>query len=269
MNELEEIFQRVIDSFPLEQKRIPVEISKKKSTLAKDTQDYQKAVAENDKYLMRVYQDILRSDEYDLRTYEEKSSFLRRPIKEDFIYRWQQRDKFSKEVAIYADKNEMLCFHGTDILGAKHILASGQISSGADRLGHHTSFDPRGRISVTDKDTVDTSVGQYMNMIGNFLYPAGCLFVVKPKDKAEYDNLSSRGWIIENVDFKSNPDRLIAIVTTPENQARVKEWAHENGVETDKVMKFESFIQRCKEHSRETSKGRTHAIGKSQEQSYS
>ena len=178
MDELEEIFQKTVEFYKIEKQRVPIEIGKKKATLDRDTQDYQKAVADNDSHLIRGYQHILKEDEYDLKTYEEKSSFLREPTREDFLYRWQQRNEFPQKVASCVDEHKMLCFHGTDIFGAKRILESGQISSGADRMGHATSFDPPGRISVTNKDTLDTSVGQYMNLIDNFLYPAGCLFVV-------------------------------------------------------------------------------------------
>lgn len=204
--------------------------------------------------MIRGYQDILKEDEYELKTFEEKSSFLREPTKEDFTYRWQQCTEFSQKVARFADESEMLCFHGTDIFGARHILESGQISSGADRLGRATSYDPPGRISVTNKDTVYTSVDHYMNLTGNFLYPAGCLFVVKPKDKAEYDQLSSTGWMIDNVNFKDNPDRLVAIITTPENIERINDWAQKSNIDTAKIMNFEGFIKRCKEHIVENSK---------------
>ena len=221
MDEMEEIFQHCLNSYSIEEKKIPVEISKKKATLARDVQDYQKAVAENDKSMIRGYQDIIKEDEYELKTFEEKSSFF-----------------------------------GTDIFGAKHILESGQISSGVDRLGHATSFDPRGKISATNKDTVDTSVGTYMNLTANFLYPAGCLFVVKPKDKTEYDQLSSTGWMIDNVDFKTNPDRLVAIVTTPENIERVNGWAQKSNIDTAKVMNFEGFIKRCKSRNPKDPRGK-------------
>ena len=263
MDELEEIFQRYVKSYFIEEKRIPVEISKKKAALARDKEEYQKAVDNNDKHLIHCYQEILKDDEYDLHAYEEKSSFLREPSKEDFLYRWKQREEFPQKVATYADENEMLCFHGTDIFGAKHIIKSGQISSGVDRLGHATSFDPRGRISVTNNDTVDTSVGQYMNLISNFLYPSGCLFVVTAKDKAEYNQLSSGGWMIENVDFRLNPDRLVAIITTPENKERINEWAQKSNIDTGKIMDFEGFIKRCKDRNPKYSQSKIQACEKS------
>ena len=249
MEEIEEIFQHCLNKYSVEKKRIPIEINRQKTAMAKDLEDYQKAIAENDRSLIRGYQNMLRDKEYELKAYEEKSSFLREPTKEDISYRWQQCEGFSQKVAQYADENEMLCFHGTDIFGAKHIIESGKISSGADRLGHATSFDPPGKISVTNKDTVDTSVKNYMSLIGDFLYPAGCLFVVKPKDKPEYDKLSSSGWMIDNVDFKENPDRLVAIVTTPENIERVSQWAGKGGIDSSKVMLFEKFVERCKSNS--------------------
>ena len=75
-------------------------------------------------------------------------------------------------------------------------------------------------ISATNMDTIETYVGLYMMLTDNYCYPSGCLFVIVAKNKDEYDNLSS-GWMIDNVDFKENPKRLVAIITTPENIEKV------------------------------------------------
>lgn len=214
-------------------------------SLKKNNTEYQKAIAENDKATTAAYRDILSTSMYEIQTLKEKQAFLREPTVNDYLYRMQQKLTFASKVARYARHKEMLCFHGTDILGAKRIIESGKISSGADRPGYSTSFDPHGKISVTDKDTVGTSVEQYMNLTGSFSYPAGCLFVVKAKDKTEYDKLPSTGWMIDNVDFKDNPNRLAAIVTTPENIETVKKWAQKNHIDAGKVMNFEKFIEKC------------------------
>ncbi|MBQ7285122.1 MAG: hypothetical protein IJW72_02590, partial [Alphaproteobacteria bacterium] len=126
------------------------------------------------------------------------------------------------------------------------------ISSGADRFGRATSFDPPGKISATNKDTAETSIRQYMRLTDNFCYPAGCLFVVTAKNKEEYDNLPS-GWMIDNIDFKENSDRLIAVITTPENIARVRNWAKEGGIKTSKIMDFDDFISQYQQQNKQKS----------------
>lgn len=136
----------------------------------------------------------------------------------------------------------MLCFHGTTIFGAKNILLSNTISSGADRLGRSTSFDGPGEISVTNKDTVETSVGIYMRLNDNYCYPAGCLFVIKAKDKDEYDKMPSK-WTIKNVDFRKNPERLVSVITTPENLETVRTWAKDGNIDINKIIDFDTFTK--------------------------
>ena len=109
-------------------------------------------------------------------------------------------------------------------------------------LPYKPSFDGPGEISVTNKDTVETSVGIYMRLNDNYCYPAGCLFVIKAKDKDEYDKMPVK-WTIKNVDFREDPERLVAVVTTPENIERVSGWAKDGGINTDKIMDFDTFIK--------------------------
>ena len=235
--------QEYIDYYNHEKRRIPVNIAKYKKEVDVAEKELQTAIAAGDKRLIYGYSDILKQNKRDLSYYEEMSSFLREPNEDDIRYREHQEDNFPKKIKQMLSDDMAFCFHGTGIVGAKNILLSGEISSGADRTGHATSFDPPGRISVTNKDTVDTSVGIYMGMNGSgYCYPAGCLFVLLPQSKAEYDALSGSGWMIKNVNFKENSDRLVAVVTTPENIERVQGWAKKGGVDVSKVMDFDAFV---------------------------
>lgn len=259
MDDIDDLLQRYVNAYQVEQKRIPVELAKYRKEINEEEKELQAAIAAGDRRLIYGYQDMLKHSKYDFISYQEKVSFLREPIKEDIQYRYRQRREFPQKIATLSE-DMMLCFHGTDLKGAKHILSSGAISSGADRTGRATSFDPPGLISVTNKDTVDTSVSTYMNIDGNYCYPAGCLFVVTPADKVEYAALSSSGWMIKNVDFKTQPDRLVSVVTTPENIDKVKNWAHLGGVDVSKVMDFDNFVRK---YSLQNDKGLSLAVQKS------
>ena len=81
-----------------------------------------------------------------------------------------------------------------------------------------------------------------MHLVDDFYYPAGCIFVVTAKDQEEYKNLPS-GWMICNVDFRKNPERLVAIISTPENMERLTQWANEGEIDSSKVMDFDKFIR--------------------------
>jgi len=62
-----------------------------------------------------------------------------------------------------------------------------------------------------------------------------------PKDE-EDANLAEQK-LMRNVNFRKTPHRLFAIITTPENIERVKEWAKSGGINPSKVHDFDSFIK--------------------------
>lgn len=242
--DIDDELKRWTNSYQMTKQRIPLETDRLKKEISETEQGLQNAIKDGKKFYIDEWMKILKQAKYELMSYEERVSFLREPTKDDILYRERQRQEFSKKAGKILSSDLMLCFHGTSISGAKHIIQSGEISSSVDRLGRQTSFDPRGLFSVTNKDTVDTSVGIYMHLNDSYCYPAGCLFVVLPENKEEYQKLSSTGWMIKNVNFKENPDRLNAIITTPENIQKVTQWAQEAGVDTKKIVDFDGFIDK-------------------------
>lgn len=255
----DELLQKYMAAYQKELERVPVNLARYQKEVDDAEKELRAAIASGDKHLVCGYQDVLKQSKYDLISYRERSSFLREPTRDDIQYRNRQRSEFPEKIK-NLDEGKMLCFHGTDINGAKHILLSGKISSGADRTGRSTSFDPPGKISVTNKDTVDTSVSTYMNIDANYCYPAGCLFVVTPADRGEYEALSGIGWMIRNVDFKTQPDRLVSVVTTPENLDKVRDWARQGGIDTSKIMDFDAFVHK---YHAQNDKGLSLAVRKS------
>ena len=240
--EIEDYFQKSLNHFDRRKKEVPITIAKLSKALNETEQEYKEALVNGTKYIIKEYERILNQDKYKLENYKDISQLLREPQREDIEYRIRQFEEFPSQIAKKIADDKMLCFHGTTIVGAKNIMRTGEISSGADRFGRSTSFDPPGKISVTNKDTIDTSVRQYMRLIDDFCYPAGCIFVISAKNKEEYQNLSS-GWMIDNVSFKNEPERLVAVISTPENMGRLKQWENEGGIDTSKIMDFDSFIR--------------------------
>lgn len=248
-----DILQASIDSYEREKSRVSIQTAKYKKYISEIEADLNDAISSGaGDFIVNEYKRVLQQERYEAKSFMEQVSFLRRPIQKDIDYRLKQREQYHQRLANVLSHDEMLCFHGTTLIAAKNILVSGEISSGADRFGKSTSFDPPGKISVTNKDTAETSIGMYMRLNDNYCYPAGCLFVVSAKDKEEYDNLSS-GWMIKNVNFRENPDRLVAVITTPENLERVSGWARDGKVDEAKVMDFDKFINNYQQQkSRET-----------------
>lgn len=98
-------------------------------------------------------------------------------------------------------------------------------------------------MSVTVPKTIETTVRGYTHLHDNQNLPAGCIFVLLPRDE-EDAKTGETSMLMGNVDFKAEPDRLYGIITTPENLERVSQWAQEYGVDlTDKLHDFDGFIK--------------------------
>lgn len=163
---------------------------------------------------------------------------------------------FSKELKEKLSKESTLCFHGcSHIYRVKAILKQGQISSSVDRLGFQTSYDVDEQVSVTTRSSIDVTMESYVGLTSNSSFPAGALFVIKPKDEQKIE--SSKSLLIGNVDFKTNPERLVAIISTSENKKRIIEWCKASGVLKEKVYTFDEFLNVVDEITENMNVGKT------------
>lgn len=191
---------------------------------------------------LEIAQKTIQSRIYALEQINNQLEFLRPSSQEDMDYRLKQYSEFSKQVKSEVPDDLHLCFHGCPIYAAKHIIEDGEISSSVDRIGSETSYDVSDQVSVTTKNTIETTVQGYTGLIGNYNLPAGCIFVILPKDESEIKT-SETSMLIGNVSFKENPERLYSIITTPENIERVTEWAEKANIDLSKIHDFDGFIQ--------------------------
>lgn len=191
---------------------------------------------------LEIAQKTIQSRIYALEQINNQLEFLRPSSQEDMDYRLKQYSEFSKQVKSEVPDDLHLCFHGCPIYAAMHIIEDGEISSSVDRIGSETSYDVSDQVSVTTKSTIETTVHGYTGLIGNYNLPAGCIFVILPKDESEIKT-SEMSMLIGNVSFKENPERLYSIITTPENIERVTEWAEKTNIDLSKIHDFDGFIQ--------------------------
>lgn len=189
---------------------------------------------------LKIAQKTISSRKNALAQIEDQLEFLRPSDEKDMQYRLRQYDEFSKKMKDLVPEDLPLRFHGCPIYTAKHIIESGEISSSVDRLGVETSYDTEGQISVTTKDTLDTTIHGYTHLSENFL-PAGCVFVLLPKD--ELDAKAGDSMLMGNVNFKQEPNRLYGIITTPENIEKVSQWAKVSGIDLSKIHDFDEFAK--------------------------
>lgn len=176
---------------------------------------------------------------YALEQIKDQISFLRPSSKEDMEYRLRQYDEFSKKMRTCIPDDLPLRFHGCPIYTAKHIIESGELSSSVDRLGIETSYDVAGQISVTTKNSLETTVQSYAGLNGNYELPAGCIFVLLPQN--DLDAESGKSMLMNNVSIRKEPERLFAIITTPENYERLREWCKNYNIEEEKIYDYDGF----------------------------
>ena len=178
---------------------------------------------------------------------DKSGNFKRERNQEDMKYRRIHKATFAEKLGELLSKDSSLCFHGTPIWNAEAIIKSGQLSAEIDRKGDNDDvLDMAGFVSVTTIENLWWTVKQFADL-SNFDYPAGCIFVIEPKDESE-QALARDKHKIANVDFVKEPDRLKKVITTPENVQRVKEWLEKSELDVVKniVVTYDEFLEKAK-----------------------
>lgn len=190
---------------------------------------------------LQEFQESILRKKYEITDFEEHFKFLRPKNDEDIEYRKKIiNGNFCNKIKELIPDNSLLRFHGTPIHRAEAIIKSGEISSSKDRLGFETSTNNQmNQISVTTKENIGITISYLeLNLMD---FPAGCIFVVLPKDDEDAKNAELQN-SMENVNFKNEPNRLYGIITSQENIKRVIQWSQESGINTNKIYDFNKFI---------------------------
>lgn len=174
-----------------------------------------------------------------------------RPAKlKDIAYRKKVFNTFPAWAAENISEDMRLVFHGTTLANTERILNSRRLISGKDRWSIYTSGDNSGEFSVSTKDFLEISMHYHMDLVETYkdyewFMPAGCLFVLQ-LDDSEY-RFAEAEQRTHNVQFDRKPEKLYAIITTPENQKKVKWWMQKNNFSPDKVVDFAGFREKLEQ----------------------
>ena len=169
-------------------------------------------------------------------------AFLRPTSDADIDYRGRVMDQLGPAIRTAIPEGLPLRFHGAPIYTARDILKSGHISSSVDRLGYETSYDAAGQISATTAGTLETTLGSYTGLNEeDYCVPPGCIFVLLPATEEEAS--AGDSLLMNNVDFRQQPERLFAVLAAPEILGDVRQWAAHEGVDPGKVEEFFSFSE--------------------------
>jgi hypothetical protein len=204
-----------------------------------------------DKYLPTSYryEKILQSikdEENNLYTAQRGLEFVRPNNDIDFEYRMKIQKEFPQIVKNLFPDGYPIVFHGTKNIGiVREILKSGGLFT-PDQRGISMQSQAT-QIDVTYKNNIRTTC-DFAEPSPQSSLPFGAIFAFFPQ-KSEIDNVISTNENssqvsggVEGVSFRNEPDRLYAIITTPENLERVQAWCNEYGIDPSKVHTPKTFI---------------------------
>lgn len=212
--------------------------------------DLKKKLSQTDQQLTTILNENQRENHCDLIELQierlkliDKLRYLRPMNPEDTDYRKNIFENFAYWSEDNIPENLRLVFHASTLANSERILNSGKIISGKDNWTIRTSGNNSGEISVSTKSNLFISLAGHMDLTAQEYYlPCGCLFVLQP-DNQTYQ-IAKQKRQIPNVFLRKNPQQLYAIITTPENQNRVKWWLQKNNFSPDKCYTFESFKEK-------------------------
>lgn len=205
-----------------------------------------KAKNNNDKNEIKASENYLLWKQDEKHILEKTIDELRLPLDADIAERKEIAKNFAKEVDEMIPDDDLIYFHGIGNIGiVEEIITDGALLSQKDR-GYVVSFSSY-MICVTPKNRIQQSV----NMSGgntNYCKPYGAIFVLSLPERNKSD-LSSDLISISSIDFRDEPDKLVAIITSNENLERLKKVAKESGIDENKITNHAGFLEMYKKKS--------------------
>lgn len=169
---------------------------------------------------------------------------------EDVSERVYLHREFKREVDEAIPDDIPIVFHGNRSLGLiETIMRTGGLFTPEERGADFRSLATQ--IDVTSKKYIGTSIEFAEPGVGSLL-PYGAIFVFMPQED-EYQKVLQTGegsevpGGVKSINFRENPERLIAIITSSENVEKLKKIASETGIDADKIVSPQDFLKLCRE----------------------
>ena len=194
---------------------------------------------------LEVYYRRLNDSVSQSRSLKSQVDYVRLNYEEDYNERLNLSRSYPPLIKELVKDGVPLVFHGNRHLGVvQDIIRSGGLFTPEEREVSMTSF--ASQIDVTYKDDMRVSLEFAEPGLGSYL-PYGAIFAFFPKEE-EFDNVLRTGESsevfggVEGVNFLEEPDRLVAIITTRENIDIIKSVCEEVGIDSDKVVTHQEFL---------------------------
>lgn len=211
----------------------------------------EKSLSDNngDERIIKIITQQITDTKRTLRIREAEVEFARIPNAEDVDRRINLQDWFPEQVKESIPDDLPLVFHGSSNLGQiKEILRSNGLSTPEQRGESMASFAVQ--IDVGAKTNINTPCKFAES--NHYWMPYGAIFAFMPKPE-EIEKVNNTGEStevfggVDGVNFKTEPERLYGIITTSENIDRFQKWCEEYGLDKDKVLTHEAFIELMKD----------------------
>lgn len=198
---------------------------------------------EIEKYEIKI-NDLIQRINY----YKYHIEFMRPNNVEDLNERKQILKEFPNAIRNNIPDGIPIVFHGNKLIGAiQEIIKSGGLKTPTESKVSYSSFATQ--VDVTNKYETRVSCEFAEPGFSTFM-PYGAIFAFYPLEEEVEKVLRKSGTEVENgvkgIDFKTESQRFIGVITTHENKDRIKKWFLENGLDPSKVFTHGEFIEMCK-----------------------
>ena len=178
---------------------------------------------------------------------QDKISFMRPDNLDDIELRESIRANFARQIDAVIPDGIPMVFHGRPNLGTvKKIIQDGGLTSPDERGERFRSFATA--IDVGPKKNLGAVLEFAEPKIGGGM-PYGVIFAFYPTEAEKENVLATLGTEVDggvsSVNFRDNPNRLVGIISTPENIQLLKSWCEANGLDSNKVFTHEAFLLYC------------------------
>ena len=175
--------------------------------------------------------------------------YMRPDTQQDAKERLDVQNAFAKSINKAIPNGEPVVFHGNNDIAVVHeIIRSAGLKTPEDRGVDFRSFATQ--IDVANKYDIHVPV-EFAEPGISSCRPYGAIFAFLPKPE-EYEKVvhpcgSEVYQGVQSVDFKTEPERFVGVITTAENKERIQGWLQEAGIDSSKVYTHAEFLDACKE----------------------
>ncbi|MBP5534873.1 MAG: hypothetical protein J6Y03_05155 [Alphaproteobacteria bacterium] len=178
-----------------------------------------------------------------IQRFQAELNFCRPEKPADIAERRRIYKNYAKTISQTISEENPVFFHGVKSLAfLEPILSSGHLGD--------VEGSSQGMVDVTGRNSIQTTLDEFVGIQESFIksfpfLPAGCIFVIAPQNEEEKLK-AQKGDVtmLPPVDFSKDPKRLVAIVSTSENQDYIKGLCKKYGVSMDKVCTFDAYVEK-------------------------